>query len=196
MRVSVRMIAALFAVASVLPCAAVRADDDDEKPAAKTDKPAEKPAPTEVTTPGALNAGGQHIAYNAVVGIIPVGATDTQDAQLGADGKPLPGSQLANAEAKDPKDASPTARMSYVAYFKKDAKPEDRPVTFFYNGGPGSSTVWLHMGSLGPKHVVTSDDQHVPAAPYRLVDNAYSLLDTSDLVFIDMPGTGFGRLMG
>jgi carboxypeptidase C (cathepsin A) len=52
------------------------------------------------------------------------------------------------------------------------------------------------MGSLGPKHVVTSGDQHLPAAPYKLVDNAYSLLDTSDLVFIDMPGTGFGRLTG
>jgi carboxypeptidase C (cathepsin A) len=86
--------------------------------------------------------------------------------------------------------------MFYVAYFKKDAKAEDRPVTFFYNGGPGSSTVWLHMGSLGPKHVVTGGDQHLPAAPYKLVDNAYSLLDVSDLVFIDMPGTGFGRLAG
>jgi len=52
------------------------------------------------------------------------------------------------------------------------------------------------MGSLGPKHVVTTGDQHLPAAPYKLVDNAYSLLDTSDLVFIDMPGTGFGRLIG
>jgi carboxypeptidase C (cathepsin A) len=86
--------------------------------------------------------------------------------------------------------------MFYVAYFKKDAKAEDRPITFFYNGGPGSSTVWLHMGSLGPKHVVTDTDQHLPAAPYKMVDNANSLLDTSDLVFIDMPGTGFGRLVG
>ncbi len=85
---------------------------------------------------------------------------------------------------------------SYVAYFKKDAKAEERPITFFYNGGPGSSTVWLHMGSLGPKHVVTAGDQHLPAAPYKLVDNANSLLDVSDLVFIDMPGTGFGRLIG
>ena len=191
MHLSVRVFAALLAISSLQPAAVVRADDD-EKPAAKSDKPAEKPAPTEATSPGSVNG----IAYNAVVGTLTVGATDAQDAQLGADGKPLPGSQLANSEAKEPKDASPTARMSYVAYFKKDAKPEDRPVTFFYNGGPGSSTVWLHMGSLGPKHVVTSGDQHVPAAPYRLVDNAYSLLDVSDLVFIDMPGTGFGRLMG
>jgi carboxypeptidase C (cathepsin A) len=52
------------------------------------------------------------------------------------------------------------------------------------------------MGSLGPKHVVTSGDQHLPAAPYKLVDNANSLLDVSDLVFIDAPGTGFGRLIG
>jgi carboxypeptidase C (cathepsin A) len=86
--------------------------------------------------------------------------------------------------------------MFYVAYFKKDAKAEERPITFFYNGGPGSSTVWLHMGSLGPKHVVTDTDTHLPAAPYKMVDNVNSLLDVSDLVFIDMPGTGFGRLLG
>jgi carboxypeptidase C (cathepsin A) len=78
--------------------------------------------------------------------------------------------------------------MSYVAYFKKDAKAEERPVTFFYNGGPGSSTVWLHMGSLGPKHVITAGDQHLPAAPYKLVDNANSLLDVSDLVFYRRAG--------
>jgi carboxypeptidase C (cathepsin A) len=103
---------------------------------------------------------------------------------------------LALAAPKEAKDAEPTARMFYAAYFKRDAKAEERPITFFYNGGPGSSTVWLHMGSLGPKHVVTDTDTHMPAAPYKMVDNANSLLDVSDLVFIDMPGTGFGRLTG
>ncbi len=140
--------------------------------------------------------GGEKIAYSAIAGTLVVGSSDAQDAQLGLDGKPQPGSQLALDEPKEPKDAAPMARMFYVAYFKKDAKAEDRPLTFFYNGGPGSATVWLHMGSLGPKHVVTTGDQHLPAAPYKMVDNAYSLLDTSDLVFIDMPGTGFGRLTG
>src|SRR5580692_3282312 len=115
MRFSVRLLAAVFAVATILPCDIVRADDD-EKPASKSEKPAEKPALTEVTTPGAIDAGGQHIAYSAVVGTITVGGSDTQDAQLGTDGKPQPGSQLANSEAKEPKDASPTASMSYVAY--------------------------------------------------------------------------------
>jgi carboxypeptidase C (cathepsin A) len=140
--------------------------------------------------------GGQHIAYTAIAGTLTVGATDMEDAQLGTDGKPIAGSQLALNEPKEPKDASPVARMSYFAYFKKDAKAEERPITFFYNGGPGSSTVWLHMGSLGPKHVVTDTDQHLPAAPYKLIDNPNSLLDVSDVVFIDMPGTGFGRLIG
>jgi len=160
------------------------------------DKPAEKPAPTEISTEGSITAGGQHIAYTAIAGTLTVGATDIDDAQLGPDGKPQPGSQLALNEPKEPKDAAPIARMSYFAYFKKDAKAEDRPITFFYNGGPGSSTVWLHMGSLGPKHVVTDTDQHLPAAPYKLIDNPYTLLDVSDVVFIDMPGTGFGRLIG
>src|SRR3954454_21446106 len=132
MRNSVRLLAALFTLAAILACPVLRADDES-KPAAKSDKPEEKPPVSEVTTPGAIDARGQHIAYNAVVGTITVGATDAQDAQLGADGKPQPGSQLADAEPKEPKDASPTARMSYVAYFKKAAKPEERPVTFFYN---------------------------------------------------------------
>ena len=182
-----------------LPALVCAADDTPAKPAAEktaTDKTAEKTPPAAVTTQGSITVGGEHIAYNAIAGTLTVGATNVQDAQLDADGKPQPGSQLALAEPKDLKDASPVARMFYVAYFKKDAKAEERPITFFYNGGPGSSTVWLHMGSLGPKHVVTDGDQHLPAAPYKLADNASSLLDVSDLVFIDMPGTGFGRLTG
>ena len=193
MRFSGRVALCLLSASLVASAAIGRADDDKKK---DDSKPAEKPAATEVATSGAVDAGGQHILYNAIAGTITVGATDVQDAQLGLDGKPEPGSQLELNAPKEAKDAPPTARMSYFAYFKKDAKAEDRPITFFYNGGPGSSTVWLHMGSLGPKHVATSGDQHLAAAPYKMVDNAYSLLDVSDLVFIDMPGTGFGRLMG
>ncbi len=86
--------------------------------------------------------------------------------------------------------------MFYVAYFKKGAPAADRPITFLYNGGPGSSSVWLHMGAFGPRRVITKDDQHTPAAPYRLAENAYSLLDVTDLVFVDAPGTGFSRVAG
>jgi carboxypeptidase C (cathepsin A) len=198
-----RLPAALLAASLIFAPALLKADE--ETPAAKPaaadkaatpDKTPEKAPPADVTTQGTVTVGGEKIAYTAIAGTLTVGSTDIQDAQLGVDGKPQPGSQLALDVPKDPKDTTPVARMFYVAYFKKDAKAEDRPIMFFYNGGPGSSTVWLHMGSLGPKHVVTSGDQHLPAAPYKLVDNAYSLLDTSDLVFIDMPGTGFGRLVG
>jgi carboxypeptidase C (cathepsin A) len=205
MRSSTRLFAALLAATCLLLPALARANDDTttktkttvETTTDKTaDKAAEKAPPTEVTTEGSVAAGGQRINYTAVAGTITVGGNDVDDSQLGLDGKPIPGSQLALDEPKEPKDANPVARMFYVAYFKKDAKAEERPITFFYNGGPGSSTVWLHMGSLGPKHVVTDTDQHLPAAPYKMVDNAYTLLDVSDVVFIDMPGTGFGRLIG
>jgi carboxypeptidase C (cathepsin A) len=198
MRDSRRLYAAALSAAMFLATPFLLRADDTAKPAADkpADKSAEKAPPAEATTQGTVDVGGQHIAYTAIAGTLTVGATDAQDAQLGLDGKAQAGSQLALNEPKEPKDLPPVARMFYVAYFKKDAKAEERPVTFFFNGGPGSSSVWLHMGSLGPKHVVTVGDQHLPAAPYKMVDNAYSLLDTSDLVFIDMPGTGFGRLLG
>ncbi|HEX5322533.1 MAG TPA: hypothetical protein VFW40_02020 [Capsulimonadaceae bacterium] len=91
----------------------------------------------------------------------------------------------------------PTGSMFYVAYAKSGVKDEgQRPVTFFYNGGPGSSSVWLHVGAFGPWRVVTSDHTHTPAAPYRTVNNEYSLLDVTDEVFIDAMGTGYSRIIG
>lgn len=146
--------------------------------------------PPDSTTTGSLNAGSLHLTYKAVIGTLPVGATDAEDAALSPEGKPMDGKPHADSD-KDP----PVARMSYV-YYSVAGEHGPRPVTFFYNGGPGSSTVWLHMGSLGPKHVVTADHTPTGAAPYQLAENPYSLLDVSDVVFIDMPGTGFGTLQG
>ena len=200
MRTCLRIAAPALA-AALLPCllftpAAAQAQDEKPSPHSSAADKASPAAPPDSTTQSELNAGGMHISYTAVAGTITVGATDAEDAQLGTDGKPLPGSQLAISAPKDPADAPPVARMFYVAYFKTGAKAEDRPVTFFYNGGPGSSTMWLHLGSVGPKFVETGGDTHLPGAPYKLEDNPNSLLDASDLVFIDMPGTGFGRLIG
>ncbi|MGA9855379.1 MAG: peptidase S10 [Gammaproteobacteria bacterium] len=90
----------------------------------------------------------------------------------------------------------PIGSFFYVAYTKDGANPTHRPVTFLFNGGPGSSSIWLHMGSFGPMRVVTSDAQPTPPPPYDLVQNQYSLLDKSDLVFIDAIGTGFSRIVG
>ena len=91
-------------------------------------------------------------------------------------------------------DGKPTASMFYTAYTVPGGAR--RPVTFFYNGGPGSSTLWLHMGSLGPVRVFTDSPQATRNAPFRYGNNDDSLLDTSDLVFIDAIGTGFSRPLG
>ncbi|MDN5865096.1 MAG: peptidase S10 [Gammaproteobacteria bacterium] len=91
----------------------------------------------------------------------------------------------------------PYTSMSYVAYVKEGVDDQDnRPITFFYNGGPGSSTVWLHMLAWGPKLVKVGNATLTPPAPWKLVNNDNSLLDATDMVFIDMPGTGFGRIIG
>ena len=83
--------------------------------------------------------------------------------------------------------------MFYVAYSLDGQAPAKRPLTFAFNGGPGSSTIWLHMGALGPRRVVLQPDGFMPPAPYSVQDNPYTLLDKSDLVLIDAIGTGFSR---
>ena len=163
---------------------------------AKPAEPAMPPALPDSITENTVTVGGQKIAYRAVAGTITIGSTDAVDAMLGLDGRWLPDSEMGSADASKPDQLPATARMFYVAYFKKDAAPETRPVMFLYNGGPGSSTMWLHMGSFGPRRVVTPDTEHKQAAPYTIVENQYSLLDVSDLVFIDAPGTGFSRIAG
>jgi carboxypeptidase C (cathepsin A) len=139
------------------------------------------------TTPGSITIGGRTLAYQAEAGLQVVHLKDPTD-----DDPPLPKDERSGP----PPPEAPEASMSYVAYFRGDKEDTHRPITFLYNGGPGSSTVWLHMGAFGPKRVVTADDTHSPAAPYKVVDNEYTLLDASDLVFVDAPGTGFGHLRG
>lgn len=90
----------------------------------------------------------------------------------------------------------PTASMFYVAYTKDGANAKTRPVTFLYNGGPGSSSIWLEMGAFGPVRIVVSDAKPTPPPPYDIVPNQYSLLDKSDLVFIDAVSTGYSRVVG
>src|SRR5690348_5817468 len=127
--------------------------------------------PMSSTTTGTVTVEGKPISYQAEAGTLVLDGT-------GAD------------------EGKPQVAMSYVAYFKQGTDASKRPITFIYNGGPGSATVWLHMGAWGPKRVVTADDTHSPAAPYQVIDNDQTLLDASDLVFIDAPSTGFSRIAG
>ena len=88
------------------------------------------------------------------------------------------------------------ATIFFTAYTKDNVKdPAKRPLTFSFNGGPGSSSVWLHLGLLGPKRVKLDDDGYAGAPPYELVDNDFSLLPETDLVFIDPVGTGYSRML-
>jgi len=146
----------------------------------ETSKP-EKFQAEQQQTKGSMTIGGNAINYDAYAGTLVVHPKGWDDVPQNQD--------------KDEKNKPAEASMFYVAYVKSEAKGP-RSLTFFYNGGPGSSTVWLHMGAFGPRRVVTADDTHTPAAPYQVVSNDYSLLDASDLVFVDAPGTGFSRIAG
>ncbi|WP_263373136.1 S10 family peptidase [Granulicella aggregans] len=194
--------------AAVLTSTVLMASAEDKK-SGKDDKKDEKvvvsgtPADKDsalvqdsVTEGSVTLAAGGTVSYRAVAGTLTVGATDQQDAMLGLDGKLLPDSGEKAPDKDKPGDSPATARIFYTAYFKKVAAAENRPVTFLYNGGPGSATMWLHMGSFGPRRVLTTDTEHDAAAPYKIVNNTYTLLDVSDLVFIDAPGTGFSRIFG
>ncbi|HTU66708.1 MAG TPA: hypothetical protein VMF52_12205 [Steroidobacteraceae bacterium] len=170
-------------------------------------KPSEPAKPTgpdrifqssEVASTGSVTIGGKPVAYQAVAGTIVVHGPGWDDiAWREQAAAPNPD--------KDKEGLPPEASIFYTAYFKTDGakssagKPAGnatRPLMFIYNGGPGSATLWLHMGAFGPKRVVVREDGHTPPAPYPVVNNAYSLLDAADLVFIDAPGAGFSRIAG
>lgn len=97
-------------------------------------------------------------------------------------------------EEQDDKGETPKATIFYIAYSLDGVKDQaKRPITFSFNGGPGSSSVWLHLGVLGPRRVLMDEDGIPPPPPYQLVDNEYSILDQTDLVFIDPVSTGYSR---
>jgi len=144
------------------------AQDKAEEKAEKAEAPVEKVVPQVVRTMHSGTFGGQRIRYSATIG-----ETILAD-----------------------KDGTQKAAVVTTAYVKEPRDPS-RPVTFLFNGGPGSGSVWLQMGAFGPKRVaIPSDARDDGAPPYPLLDNPDSLLDVTDLVFIDPPGTGFSYLIG
>jgi carboxypeptidase C (cathepsin A) len=168
---------------------------DAATPADKTDggHKFEPFKPESVSSTGTVTIDGHALSYQAIAGTLVVHPK-------GWDDVPRESNREKGEEGSEG-GGNPTAEASmfYVAYFKSDGGKNGggvRPVTFVYNGGPGSASFWLHMGAFGPRRIVTSTDVHTPAAPYSLVNNGSSLLDATDLVFIDAPGTGFSRIAG
>lgn len=161
-------IAALLA-ASLLaaPLGAPLAAQEKPKDDSRAEKSAER-APQIVTVRRTGTFGGQRISYAATAG---------------------------EMFLKD-SDGTPKAAINYYSYVKEPRDPS-RPVTFLFNGGPGSGSVWLHMGAFGPKRVaIPSDGRDDGAPPYPIVDNPDALLDVTDIVFIDPVGTGFSHALG
>lgn len=113
--------------------------------------------------------------------------------QITVDGKALKYTATAGRLPIKRGDGKIEAEMFYVAYTLDGQEAAKRPLTFAFNGGPGSASIWLHMGALGPRRVTLLPDGFMPPAPYRMEDNPYTLLDGSDLVLIDAIGTGFSR---
>ena len=113
--------------------------------------------------------------------------------QIAVDGKTLKYTATAGRLPIKRGDGKIEAEMFFVAYTVDGQDATKRPLTFAFNGGPGSSTIWLHMGALGPRRVVLNPEGFLLPAPYRLEDNPHTLLDKSDLVLVDMIGTGFSR---
>ncbi len=141
---------------------------------------------------------GQSASGEAPEGSVPVPpeeASVTKHDWTGGGGTVHYTATAGNLLIKDEKDAV-NGSLFYVAYTADGTDARTRPVTFFYNGGPGSATIWLHMGSLGPMRVVTASPEATGPAPFQMVENQYSLIDRSDLVFIDAPLTGFSRAVG
>jgi carboxypeptidase C (cathepsin A) len=122
----------------------------------------------QVATKHSIRAGGQVLPYTATAGTLTI--------------RDVAG--------------KPRASIFYTAYTLDNARGGNRPVTFFYNGGPGSPTLWLHMGSFGPMRLQTGNPEFMRPAPFQFGSNSDTLLGTTDMVFIDAPGAGLSRPLG
>jgi carboxypeptidase C (cathepsin A) len=141
------------------------------------DKKEEKPTPRDnlAESKHSVKISGKEIKYTVTTGTI-VLKEDVQD------------------KDKDAEVEKARAQIFFIAYTKDGVRDNGkRPITFSFNGGPGSSSVWLHMGVLGPRRVMLTDEGDLPPPPFQLTDNQYSILDDTDLVFIDPMGTGYSR---
>ena len=156
-------------------------------------KPAEKPPeanPGEEQKPVAAKPGTDKDKEEFDVSEVPPVVTHHQ---ITLDGKPLKYTATTGRLPLKRGDGKIEAEMFFVAYTLDGQEVQKRPLTFAFNGGPGSATIWLHMGALGPRRAALLPDGLLPPAPYRIADNPHTLLDKSDLVLVDAISTGFSR---
>lgn len=160
------------------------------------ERAAEEPAETSSISPsGADPSGAETLAMPAAgPGHASTEQTSTTQHSITIDGDTVSYTATAGTLILREEDGTAKASIFYVAYTRNGVRdPAERPLTFAFNGGPGSSSVWLHLGLLGPRRVLMDDDGRPLPPPYRLVENESSLLDVTDLVFIDPVTTGYSR---
>ena len=168
--------------------AAAKKDKKQTTPAAAPDKTAENGKPTEGPKADAGEATDKEEHYD-VTEVPPV----ITHHQISVGGRILSYTATTGRLPIKREDGKTEAEMFFVAYTLDGQDAGKRPLTFAFNGGPGSASVWLHMGALGPKRVVLQPNGFMPAAPYRLEDNPDTLLDRSDIVMVDAMATGYSR---
>jgi carboxypeptidase C (cathepsin A) len=168
--------------------AAAKKDKKQTTPAAAPDKTAENGKPTEAPKADAGEATDKEEHYD-VTEVPPV----ITHHQISVGGRALSYTATTGRLPIKREDGKTEAEMFFVAYTLDGQDAGKRPLTFAFNGGPGSASVWLHMGALGPKRVVLQPNGFMPAAPYRLEDNPDTLLDRSDIVMVDAMATGYSR---
>ncbi len=175
---------------------------NDVKDRDKDKKDEEKEPPPSVTE-HTLTVGGKTIKYRATAGYMVMRDwTEKKKPEEGDGGDrrgaaPTPAKEADKKEkdGKDQDEPKQKAKVFYVAYTRTDVgnDPSKRPITYSFNGGPGSASVWLHLGALGPRRTELTDRGEAPLPPYHLVDNEATWLDATDLVFIDPVSTGYSR---
>jgi carboxypeptidase C (cathepsin A) len=148
------------------PAPAASPAEQQARPGTTAEPRKEQPEQPPVITHHEIHVGSKTLKYTATTGMMPLKNNDTGEVE---------------------------AHIFYIAYTLDGQTAEHRPLTFSFNGGPGSASVWLHMGAIGPKRVKMQPDGMMPPPPYQLVDNEYTWLDQTDLVFIDPVGTGYSR---
>src|SRR5262249_1675590 len=163
-----------------------------EEKAEKAEKADLQLSPPVITEHAVTLPGGKTLSYKAITGYLLLRDTK-EDARAGAEGEKETGKQNTRSQL-EPAKGKPKATVFFVAYLLNGvADASTRPVTFAFNGGPGSSSIWLHMGGLGPRRVLLSDRGETLPPPVKFVDNESTWLDKTDLVFIDPVSTGYSR---
>jgi carboxypeptidase C (cathepsin A) len=194
-----RLLELLLLISLCAPASSIA--DDTAKSEAKSDAKVDSKGdekffeePPLSVTAHSITIAGKALKYHTTAGYIVLKEEEGKPLVKGPGQKSSPDTKSENEPSKTKDGLKPKAKVFFVAYTLDDAGDlSTRPITFAFNGGPGSASVWLHMASVGPRRANLTDEGEAPPPPYGLTDNESTWLDHTDLVFIDPVSTGYSR---